>query len=479
MARFLKRQSISSSIGVVMSMTILQRVLSVLRQMVFTRMLGPSGVGALGLAVDTIMGTPLNIVTLGLPSSYARYVQQYERKGRLRDFFLRTMRPTLVLASIAAVGCLAFSPQVSALVFQERTQTWLVVVTALAIVPEAMLRHLRAGFAGMRMFFVTSSMDFFPVLVFSVLGAVLVLCVARTPVAAAGAQAIGSWTTALVFGGLLWKHLKSAEPEHLRIEEPDFVPKIVRYSGWSMLMPLELQLLVLVDRWMLVRLRGLHDVGIYTAAASVSAYVFLLGALTANVLSPNLSQMWEEGDRRVVMRRINFAVRATLLALLGVALFLLAVSPWVIPFICGKGFTESANLMWAFVMYHLFYSAFYVLGLYPLLIEKPQMGLLGVTMGLVADVGLNLLLTPRYGVTGAAISAFCSMAVIALVMLAQCTIFVLALLFLPALRSRRILLAAYAALILVILFTPWLLDAEEKALLKARVLGMLRRPGGA
>jgi O-antigen/teichoic acid export membrane protein len=421
---------------------------------------------------------------MGLPSSYSRYVQQYERKARLRDFFMRTMRPSLILAPIVTIACLVLAPQISAMVLQGRSHVLLAAVVALAIVPEALLRHVRGGFSGMRMFAVTSAMDFFPVLISSLLGVAFVMLIARDPVAAASAQVIGSWVSLAVFGGLLWRHLRRAEPEHLKIEEPDFTSKILKFSSWSMFMPLQMQLLMLVDRWILVRLRGLHDVGIYSAAASVSAYVFLLGQLTANVLSPNLSQMWEEGDRGMVMRRINFALRVTLLGLLGVALFLLAVSPWVIRVICGRGFLQSADLIWAFVIYNLFFSAFYVVNLYPTLIEKPQMGLFAISAGLVSDVGLNLILIPRFGLQGAATAAFTSMAVIVVVLLVACvragfrvelrTLFVMALLFLPTLRSRELLLAVYAALIVVVVFTPWVLARDEKAMLRERVVGMLR-----
>ncbi|HVP38216.1 MAG TPA: oligosaccharide flippase family protein [Candidatus Saccharimonadales bacterium] len=485
MFRLLKRQSISSSLAAVMTMTVAQRVLSVVRQVVFTRMLGPANLGALGLAVDTIVGTPLNFVTLGLPSSYTRYVQQYERKGRLRDFFFRTIRLSLGLAVLAALACMALAPQLSSLVFRGREHVWLVVVAALIIVPESMQRHVRAGFAGMRMFFVTSAMDFFPVLVFTVVGVAFVLLIARNAVAAAAAQATGSWLTLAVFGGLLWRHLKSVEPVRQRIDEPDFTFKILKFSSWYILVPVEMQVLLLVDRWMLVRMRGLHDVGIYTAASSVSAYVFLLGALTANVLGPNLSQMWEEGDRELVMRRINLALRVTLLALLGVALFLLGVSPWVIPLMCGKAFAQSASLMWAFGVYHLFYSAFYVLGLYPMLVERPHMNLIAVSVALAVDVPLNLLLIPRYGVYGAAVAGFTSMGTIVLVLLLQClraglkvqprTYLVLVLQLLPTLRSRRLLLAVYAALVLVVVLTPWVLTREEKALLTGQATAFLRR----
>ncbi len=480
----MKRQSITGSLGIVMALNVARSAMALVRQAVFTRMLGPAGFGAFGLALDTIMGIPLNIVTLGIPSSYSRYVQQYEKKGKLTDFIVRTTLPTASLAFLATVVCVVFSSEVSQFIFKTPTRGWLVLIVALSILPEAVGRHVRSCFTGMRMFFVGAVADFMPVALFSIFGVALVLLVARTAESAAAAQVIGSWVTIVVFGILLWRHLRKVEPVRARIDEPEFSLKIFLFSISGLIMPLEMLALSLVDRWMLTRMKGLAEVGIYSVAFNVSDYVILFGSLTASVLGPNMSHMWEEGDREGVMKRINFALRLTLMVLLGVAVFLLGVSPWVIRLICGDAYAASASLVWVFLIYQLFNSAFHVLGLYPLLVERPLMSLYALTSGLVVNVAANLWLIPRYGVMGGAISAMVSMFTVVVVLAVQCrmrgfkfewrSLVVMALMFLPAIPSRIGLLVASTGVLAVTLFTDWILSPEERGVLVDKIRGMLR-----
>ena len=78
----------------------------------------------------------------------------------------------------------------------------------------------------------SAGIDFLPVSRFSVLGVVLVLGVARTAEAAAAAQAAAAWISTLVFGFLLWRHVRQGEPQRRRIDEPGFSIKIFLFSSF-------------------------------------------------------------------------------------------------------------------------------------------------------------------------------------------------------------------------------------------------------
>src|SRR5262249_28651974 len=153
--------------------------------------------------------------------------------------------------------------------------------------------------------------------------------------------------------------------------------------------------------------------------------------------------------------------------------------------ICGPAYGASASLMWMFVIYQLFYSSFYVFGIFPILIERPQMSFFAVLVALLVNIGLNVAWIPAYGTFGAAAAALTSMVVLVLVAQGAFrglrvewrTWLVMALLFLPALRQRPVLLASYLALIVVVLATPWILRREEKELLRERLLHSLRFRG--
>ena len=161
----------------------------------------------------------------------------------------------------------------------------------------------------------------------------------------------------------------------------------------------------------------------------------------------------------------------------------------MIPILCGPAYAVSAQLMWIFVIYQLFYSAFYVLGIYPLLVEKPQLSLFAVAAGLLVNVGLNALWIPRYGVTGGAMAAVASMVAVVLTLALLTTrhgfrlqarsVLVLLLLAMPALRWRPALLLGYLAVAAVAVWTTWILTAEEKALLREKLAGLRRRPRDA
>ena len=394
------KESMGRSAAILTVFQAAEQVILLGRGIVFARVLGPAEYGVFSLAFFFI---PLAVALakLGVPSSFARYIPQYERKQALAAFLRRTYTLVVAGGGLASLLCIVGAESLAKGIYGSPAYAGVMILCGLTLLPNVLMESLAATFSGLRVFLLDSLLRFSQFLMFTALGVGLVFWRPRTDTILA--SNLAALAVAVVFfGGLLIRHLRGLSEQHAPLREPGFYAKLFRFSSAYMLAPVLFLFFIYSDRWILNLLMDLEQVGIYSVAAKISGLVFTFGMITGNVLIPNLSHLWEEGNRERVMFLINFAAKINTLVLLTAAAALAVTKDVVIPLLYGQDYAPALPVVNALLVFWIVQSANWTLGGYGGLVEKTYITLSANALGLAANVGLNFLLIPRLGIQGAA-----------------------------------------------------------------------------
>ena len=161
-------------------------------------------------------------------------------------------------------------------------------------------------------------------------------------------------------------------------------------------------LLLRVDLLLVQYLRGSSDAGLYSVAVGLADMLNLLPVVAATLLFPRLSAMRDATAAWLTARRVAAAVFVGIAALAVVALGL--SGPLVVT-LYGRSFGESVLAFQLLLPGVLFLSVQTILMHYFYSAGAPAVTLYAPLAGTVANVALNLILIPRYGIEGASIAS--------------------------------------------------------------------------
>ena len=169
-----------------------------------------------------------------------------------------------------------------------------------------------------------------------------------------------------------------------------------------------------VDFLMLERMASLEEVGLYSAAYRITNMLEKLPLLVMATLYPIMSQL-ATADRarlREVYRR-TFAHFAA--AGIPIGLFMSAIAPYLTAWLFGEEYRAAGSalrfLVWSTVCLYLALAGGNLL----ISVGRARDNLLALAVGATANVGLNLMLIPRYGIVGAAFATAISFLIVLII----------------------------------------------------------------
>ncbi len=476
------KESIGRSTAILVAFNVMENLGLVVRGIVFARWLGPTEYGVFSLAFFFI---PLAVALakLGIPSSFARYIPRYEMRNALRDFLKRTY--TLILIGglfLVLLGLLGVRP-LSQFIYGSEKYTAIILLCVLSILPDTCKESLSATFAGLRVFLLDAVLRFSQFLLFTVSGILLVLSHAKT--GAILTANLAATTLVVVLFSLLLKRYLDAHPAPREvIREPRFYRTLFHFSVFFVIAPVVYLMFSYSDRWILSRLTDLANVGIYSVGSRVSGFIYTFGVIMGTVLIPNLSKIWELGDKARVHFLLNLFTKANILVLLFGATAVVVLKDYLVPLFYGPEYLACLPIISMLLVFWLFQCINVTIATYASLLEQTFIPLLCNSAGLILNVVLNFILIPKMGIMGAAVASVAASALILLMLLtwfhrqglevkrttlAACLLPFLVLL--PPWPSA----AAFALLVLVSWRTEWILNREERQVLAAQVKKGLAR----
>lgn len=403
--KLLKKETILESTIIMTVLSVLQKIIQVVRGAIFARVLGAASYGVFSL---TLLLLPLlvTLAKLGLPSSFERYVPQYEKKGNLREFLRRSYYMTFVASLVLTFICLVFSGQISEIVYSSKVYKNVIILCVLTILPYVFYENLLYSFNGLRIFKLGALFAFSQFLLFTLLSVPLLLYY-RNVESAVFSNLISFILVVLIFGYILTNYCLD-ESQGLKIREVGFYKKIFHYSSWYIFGPIIASLSMYIDRWMLSRISGLEITGVYAVASNFTGFIFIFGTTVGSVLLPNLSRIWEEDLKDKVMFLLNFVLKLNTILLLGYAIVIMFFKQPIISLLYGEAYINGVGILGILFIFWIFNSMFWIIKNYAGLIEKPYLPFIGSTVALVINVLLNYKLIPYYGMMGAALATVIS-----------------------------------------------------------------------
>ncbi|GAA1964560.1 flippase [Terrabacter lapilli] len=211
--------------------------------------------------------------------------------------------------------------------------------------------------------------------------------------------AIASWVTAVLALAALWLRLKDVPHQHVVYRIGD----VMSFSMVSWASALAATGLIWADTLILGAMTDAGQVGVYNIATRlVTLAVFVLPPITA-AFGPHMAHLHHSGDQVGAARAYGSATRWTLLLSMP-AFVVLLVFPQQMLKVFGGGFTEGAVVTMVLACGQLVGAAAGPCGVVLNMSGRVALSLLDNALVLVANIGLNLLLIPRWGIVGAAVA---------------------------------------------------------------------------
>lgn len=408
-AATLRTDSLADSVMILICMTLVQRLVGFVRAILFCRWLDAEQLGQWDMAFSfLLMAGP--VCVLSLSGSFRRYVEHYRQRGQLRTLLRRTAVAYLAMAAAAVLVIRLADGWFSQLIFGTPDRVDLVLLLAgslLGAVAFNFFFDLSAALRNMRVF---AGLQLVSTMVFAVLGLAL-LCfwqsTAQSVVIAYGAACAFASVLGAIWLMRIWKTLPDdGDP----LPQRDLWSKITPFVAWIWLSSLMANLFEIADRYMIVHYSGLSasealaQVGEYHSSRVVPLLLVAVAGLLGLIITPHLTHDWEAGRRDRVSARLNLFLKLFGFALSVVAMLILLGAPLLFEVAFGGKFAGGRAILPWTLTYCVWFALSIVAQNYMLCSEKARLGSLALFVGLLANVGLNLLLLPRLGLLGAVLA---------------------------------------------------------------------------
>ncbi len=190
--------------------------------------------------------------------------------------------------------------------------------------------------------------------------------------------------------------------------------KVLLKDSWPLILSgLAIMVYMRIDQIMLGQMLGDESVGIYSAAVRISEiWYFIPIAIVASVF-PSIIEAKKQ-DEAIYYKRLQNLYDMMVMLALSLALLMTFLSDWVVTLLFGNAYQQSGPVL----AIHIWAGIFVFLGVASgkwFLIEGLQRYTFYRTLlGAIVNVGLNLLMIPKFGVTGAAYATVISYAMAAM-----------------------------------------------------------------
>lgn len=391
--------------GVFFAGTIFSAAAAYLFKVYLARHLGAESLGIYALGM-TIVGLVSVVNALGLPQAAIRFVAVYYATGRLeqlRGFLGRSFLWLLVFNLLLAGAMLVAGPLIAVHFYHTPALSpyiGLFVLIMLSGVLTTFLGHVLGGYKDVARRTVINNFIGSP--------ATMVLTIALV---AAGfglrgylfAQVVSASLVLLLMMRLVWK-LTPAASRNLTAKWPPMEKEVISFSGIALGLALLEFLLSQTDRVMVGYYLTARDVGIYAAAGSLVAFVTIVLRSVNQIFAPTISDLYARGQRELMGRMFQTLTKWILgLTMPLAAVMIIFAAPLMRVF--GRDFEAGWPILVIGTLGHLINCGVGSSGTMLFMTGhlKNLVRIQVVTAAIL--IGLNLLLIPLWGITGAAVAA--------------------------------------------------------------------------
>lgn len=156
-----------------------------------------------------------------------------------------------------------------------------------------------------------------------------------------------------------------------------------------------------IDVWFVEHFNGLEQLGYYGLAAGLVDILIRILIPAIQVISPYLTNSTPENRMKILKKVSRYNTAISFLGTLALALS----SIWLIPFLYGKDFIPSILPLQILAIGVFFLMIRNVFATYNVAVNRQKNNLYGNGVSFFCTIVLNIILIPKYGVVGAAITS--------------------------------------------------------------------------
>ncbi len=398
--------SLALGVGMVLALTIVQRGIGFLRNILLCRILEPSELGLWNFAFSAVIFLSPFLV-LGIPGVFGRYLEHYRQRGQMVPFLRRCLMATFGMMAAGMVVMLWMASQTSWLVFGDTSHIRLTVVMIVGLGFVISFNTMIELCTALRQVRLLSYLQFANGALFAVLalGFAYVYEASAISIMAGYAAACFLTTSAAIVP--IWRIVSRTAVSTTPISQRHLWTKILPFAGSLWIVAFFSNLFAAADRYMILHF---CDAGPDVAAALVGQYhsslifpilIVSVGTMLGSVILPYLCHDWEQGNRAAVSARLNEIIRLFAIGATAAGACVLLISPWLFSFALADKYTLGLTVLPMTLVYCIWYGIFNIQQNYLFCLERAGQVSVAMFLGLVVNVVLNYLLLPRFGLQGA------------------------------------------------------------------------------
>lgn len=466
-----------------------QRLIGFGRAFFVCRVLSPADVGQLDLSLGVLaLAAPL--VVLGIPGSFGRYIVQFQLRGQQSTFLRRTAFSCGLLSLVGAGSLYVWRGSLSEVIYGDRRSAELLGLLAFGLPAVVFFNFACCWFSGLRLNRIVVRLQFAQSVFFAALSAYLLL--ATSPSAG---DVIMAYLMACLLACLLgWDYLRlSTKNGKHGSTDSAAVPiwnRIIPFALWIWASNLFVNLFAICDRLLIVNFADVSSVtarqwvGQYHSARILPVLLVAVGGMVGSMLTPYLSHDWEHGRRDRVFVTLNVGLKSMAIFGYGVSLCVLLLAPYLFSNLWQEKFASGEKLLPLTLTYCNWAALTLVAQKYFWCLEKTWLSSTAMLVGLFVNAGIGFLLLPHFGVGGVVVSTMAAHCCVLATVCLCCHLFGMRLDrgvfwlagFCPLLCfGTGAAVAGMVALFMLVAFSEQILNAADKAILRAVVSGRWQR----
>lgn len=203
----------------------------------------------------------------------------------------------------------------------------------------------------------------------------------------------------ILVAGLFYK--KYGSSNILQLPAKKDLIKIFRYGFLAFMANLLFFLVYRVDYWFVQKYCTSTQLGNYIQVSKLAQLLFVVPSILASAVFPIIVGKKEQA----IGEKIKIISRSCLLLYLFICLLLVATGYWLFPFIFGKSFSEMYKPFLLLVPGILALVMLYPLTAYYAGMKRISLNIKGMLLSLIIIVAGNFIITPVYGIEGAALTS--------------------------------------------------------------------------
>ncbi len=398
----------SLAFGIVFTLilTIVQRAVGFFRGILFCRMMSDEQLGQWSIIFSSLM-LLAPLAAMGMPGSFARFVEHYLQKGQLRTFLGRTASISAT-CTILLSGTMYWFPDVySNLIFRSPNFAPVVNSMAFALVMVAASNYLISLVESLRQVRLVAIMRFIQGIGFALVAIIFVSTWENQVTAATLGYGIACLICCLPAVWFLWNKKTVLQDNGSYLSHQTMWARIGPFAIWLWASNLVWNLFELGDRYMLVHWSACSAneahglVGQYHSARVVPLLLVGVAVVLEGMITPYMTALWEKKREQESGKQLVFALKLLSVGFTAGSVAILLLSPILFEAILAGRYNDGLSVLPLTLLYCIWFSMCLFGQIQLWVAEKGKWVFAITTFGLGTNLILNAVLIPQFGLGGA------------------------------------------------------------------------------